>query len=103
MEEHRGIGAECEERGGAEIHVAGIAAEDVPGGREHDELQHGVAGEEDVIVADEPRAGEHEAATAAPSRMNEGVRTYRPISPAGRNASVSSRSPNETAGAQDGP
>ena len=35
VEENRRIGAEREERGGAEVHVAAIAAENVPGARQH--------------------------------------------------------------------
>ena len=52
------VGAEREEAGGAEIYVAGIAAEDVPGGRHDDVLQHNVAREEKVIVRDHPRKPE---------------------------------------------
>ena len=36
-EHHRRIGADAEEGRRAEVHVAGIAAEDVPGGGEHHE------------------------------------------------------------------
>ena len=39
---HRGVGAEAEERAGAEVHVAGVAAEDVPRGGQHHERQHDV-------------------------------------------------------------
>ena len=58
VEEHRRVGADREERRRAEIHIAAIAAEDVPGGRQHDELQHHVAGEEQIVVVDHAR--EHE-------------------------------------------
>ncbi len=112
VEKHRRIGAEREERRGAEVHVARIAAEDIPGGREHDELQYRVTGEEYIVVAGRPGAREHEGGDHR-AREDESAGTdggvhgrpaiYRPSSPAGRNASVSSRSPNETAGAHDGP
>jgi hypothetical protein len=59
VQEDGRIGAEREERRRAEIHVAGIAAEDVPGGGQHDELQHRVAGEEHVVVVHQARTEEH--------------------------------------------
>ena len=49
-QQHRGVGADAEEGAGAEIHVAGIAAENVPGADEHDELQDHVAGEEEYSL-----------------------------------------------------
>ena len=57
-----GVGAHGEERRGAEIHVAAIAAEDVPGGRQHDVLQHDKAGEQHVLVAGQQREREHDGA-----------------------------------------
>ena len=45
-EQHGGVGAHAEERRGAEVHVAGVTAEDVPRGGEHDEGEDGVRGEE---------------------------------------------------------
>ena len=51
------VDAEAEEGAGAEVHVAGIAAQDVPGGRQHDELQHHVADEEVERVVDQERRG----------------------------------------------
>ena len=75
VEEHGGIGAEREERRGAEIHVAGVAAENVPGGGEHDELQHRVAGEEDVVVADRARRRRRRGRRRrCRARMKSGVR-----------------------------
>jgi len=44
--------------GTAEIYVAAIAAENVPGGGDDDVLQHGVAGEEQVVVADKAKRDE---------------------------------------------
>ena len=104
VDRHRRIGAEREERRRAEIHIAAIAAENVPGRRQHDILQHDITGEEHVIVAERDRDAEHPAATARQMTRKAGVRTvYRPIRPAGRTASVNSRKPNDTAGAHDGP
>ncbi len=104
VDRHRRIGAERKERGGAEIHVAAIAAEDVPGGREHDILQDHVAGEEHVVVADRDGAGEHQRGDReADDEEERGAHGQRPNRPAGRTASVSNRKPNDTAGAQDGP
>ena len=58
VKEHGRVGAEREERRRAEIHVAAIAAEDVPGGGEHDELHHHVAGEEQVLAPEPARERE---------------------------------------------
>jgi hypothetical protein len=69
------IGAERKERGGAEIHVAAIAAKDVPRRREHDVLQHDVAGEEIIVVAERDRGGEYDAADDRQMRKNRFVRT----------------------------
>ena len=54
-QEYRGVDADAEEGVGAEIDVTGIAAEDAPGDREHDELQDHVAGKERIFVADDLR------------------------------------------------
>ena len=98
------VGAERKERGGAEVHVAAIAAEDVPGGREHDVLQYDVAGEEIVVVAERECGGEDNPADdQANQEEGAGAHVQRPNRPAGRTASVSNRNPNDTAGAQDGP
>src|SRR6266511_2698139 len=83
-----------------------IAAEDVPGARQHDELQHHITGEVIVIVADQARDREHEDRdrdTDHEERARSHGRSYRPSRPAGLKASVSSRRPNATAGAQEGP
>src|SRR5262249_39120676 len=80
-------------------------AEDVPGGRQYDVLQHHVAGEEHVVVADRTRADEHDG-TERHANEDEQARAahdHRPNRPAGRSASVSKRKPNDTAGAHDGP
>ena len=104
VEDDGRIGAEREERGGAEIHVAAIAAEDVPGGRQHDVLQHDIAGEEQIFVAEGDGPDIERRADGEPDDEKD-VRAHgqRPIRPAGRNASVSNKNPNDTAGAQDGP
>src|SRR5262249_32387567 len=78
--------------------------EDVPGGREHDVLQHDVAGEEEIVVLDEARDREQRRADSdCDEREQPGTHDHRPRMPAGRNASVSSKNPNDTAGAHDGP
>ena len=64
----RRIGAERKEGGGAEVHIAAVAAEDVPGGGQHDVLQHDVAGEEQVVVAQRERAAKKTAPTASATR-----------------------------------
>ena len=64
VQRHGGVGAEREEGGGAEVHVAAVAAEDVPGGRQHDVLQDDVAGEEHVVVAQAERGQEEDEADA---------------------------------------
>ena len=100
---HGRIGAERKERGGAEVHVAAVAAEDVPGGRQHDVLQHHVAGEEQIVVAERVRRASNEA-RQTPVRRGRRPRPHpAPRMPAGLTASVSSRKPKATAGAHDGP
>src|SRR2546428_778544 len=47
---HRGKRADAEERGSAEIQVSGVAAQDVPGRGEDDELGPDEAGVEEVLV-----------------------------------------------------
>ena len=107
VEEHRGIGAHGKECRRAEIHVAGVAAENIPGGRQHDELQHGIAGEEHVIVVHHARGEEHDGRDRDRDQQEDARphdrQSYRPRRPAGRNARVRSSTPNATAGAQDGP
>jgi hypothetical protein len=58
-----------------EIHVSGIAAENVPRRRQHDVLQHGVAGEEHVIVADRAGAKKTTAALAIAITTNKSCRS----------------------------
>ena len=104
VQEHRGVGADGEKTGGAEIHIAAIAAENIPGGRQHDILQHGVAGEKQIIVAD---IAERQIERRADRRDDEDedrcAHGLASQNPDGRTAKVSSRMPNATAGAQDGP
>ena len=52
------ISADGEEGGDAEIHVAGVATQNVPSGAEHDVLHDHVGGEECVVVADPARDAE---------------------------------------------
>ena len=58
VQEHGGISADGEKRRDAEIHIAGIAAQDIPGGAEDDELQHHIAGEKHIAVVDPAGEGE---------------------------------------------
>ena len=98
------VSAKRKESGGAEIHVAAIAAKNIPRGREHHILQHDVAGEEIVVVAERQRSSKDTAADDEANQQEQaGAHVQRPSRPAGRTASVSSRNPNDTAGAQDGP
>src|SRR4029079_16907530 len=60
-EDRRRIGAEPEERGRAEVYVARVSAEDVPRRRQHDEHEHGIAGEEEVFVLQDRREGDRTA------------------------------------------
>ena len=82
---HRRVGAEREERRGAEVHVAAVAAEDVPCGRQHDELQHRVAGEEQVVVAVRPGEDEDQRRRRR-TRGRRNMRCARPSVPAIRPA-----------------
>jgi hypothetical protein len=68
---HRRIGADRKERRGAEIHIAAIAAENVPGGCQHDELQHGVAGKKQIIVMDPAREQEEQRADQDAAEIEE--------------------------------
>jgi hypothetical protein len=52
MQYHCRICAECKESGGAEIHVTGVSAEDIPRSRQHYILQHDIASEEHIGVVD---------------------------------------------------
>src|SRR5258705_199153 len=58
--------------GDAEIHVAAIAAQDVPGGPEHDELQHRVAGEEIIVIAEQAHETEQHRHRADRDREEDG-------------------------------
>src|SRR5204862_5338229 len=60
VEEHRGVGAKREKSGRTEVHIAAIAAENVPGGRQNHKLQDDVAGEKQVIVRDQLGEREHD-------------------------------------------
>jgi hypothetical protein len=66
-------------------------------------LQHRVAGEEDLVVADEQRGEIDEEADGGADAERRRVAPHRPSSPAGRAANVSSSKPKDTAGAQEGP
>jgi hypothetical protein len=67
-------------------------------------LQHHVAGEEDVIVAEQYCASERGGAYGQrDDQKRYRAHAQRPSKPAGRTASVNSKKPNDTAGAQDGP
>src|SRR5215831_8723370 len=102
VEEDRRVGADREERRRAEVHVAGVAAEDVPGGGKDDELQHRVRRREEIVVADEPGRRDQRESDRERERCERPV-AHRPSSPVGLKASAASRMPNETAGAHDGP
>jgi hypothetical protein len=60
VERHRRIGADREEGRDAEIHVAGVAAQDVPRRAQHDVLHDHVAQEEGIAVADRTAGAEHQ-------------------------------------------
>jgi hypothetical protein len=53
VQHDRAIGADREERAGAEINVAGVAAENVPRRRQHDVLQHDIGGEKEILVVEQ--------------------------------------------------
>ena len=102
----RRVDADAEEGVGAEIDVAGIAAEDAPGDRERDELQDHVAGKERIFVADDLRHrqdGDEEDGHAGPERDAVATLRHRPSRPCGRTASTPSSIANEIAGAQEAP
>ena len=75
VEEHRCVGAESEEPGCAEIHVPAVAAENIPGRGQHDELHDRVAGEEQVVVADQQGDDERQCGGADRS-SKEGGETH---------------------------
>ena len=103
---HRRVDADAEEGVGAEIDVAGIAAEDAPGDRERDELQDHVAGKERIFVADDLRHRQHgdeEDGHAGPECDAVAMLRHRPSRPCGRMASTPSSIANEIAGAQEAP
>ena len=103
---HRRVDADAEKGVGAEIDVAGIAAEDAPGDRERDELQDHVAGKERILVADDLRHRQHgdeEDGHAGPESDAVAVLHHRPSRPCGRTASTPSSIANEIAGAQEAP
>ena len=106
-QQHGGIDADAEEGVGAEIDVAGIAAEDGPGDRQHDELQDHVAGKERIFVADQlaSSASRRPGRRTAPDQKAIALRcmAHLPNRPCGRTASTPSSSANEIAGAQDAP
>ena len=60
-----------------------------------------------VVVADRPQEGEHDGGAGGADQEKQWgahvASSYRPNNPAGRNANVSSSTPNATAGDQDGP
>src|SRR5262249_27567361 len=103
-EEHRRIRAEREKRGRAEVHVARIAAEDVPRRRDDDVLEDHVCGEIEVRVhahqgEDDPGRDHREA----DDERERDAGHQRPKRPAGRTARAASRMPNDTASDQEGP
>ena len=59
MKDNGTVGPHGEKRTGAEIGVAGVAAEDIPSRRQYNKLQHLVGGEEIILVADQS-AGEEQ-------------------------------------------
>src|SRR5439155_9662903 len=102
VEKNRGVRAGREERRRAEVHVAGVAAQDVPCRREDDELQHRVRRGEEVIVGNEPARGNDREGDRERGG-GEGAVAHRPSNPDGLKASAARSSPNDTAGAHDGP
>ncbi len=102
----RRIDADAEKRVGAEIDVAGIAAEDAPGNRECDELQDDVAREERIFIADDlghRQHGDEKDGHAGPECDAVAALVHRPSRPCGRTASTPSSIANEIAGAQEAP
>jgi hypothetical protein len=104
LEEHcSGVRAQAEERRRAEVHIAGVAAQDVPCGCEDDEHQHGVGRKEEVLVlqACGQTSGSEHCDCCGRSRISSPA--HLPNSPCGRIPSTISSRPNATAGAQDAP
>src|SRR5579872_6964608 len=105
-QKHRRIDADAEKGAGAEIHIAGVTAENAPGDGENDELKDDVACEERIFVADDLRQREHcgkEQRGSAPERDGSLLHDRLPSKPCGRTASTPSRSAKEIAGAQEAP
>src|SRR5206468_3392826 len=102
VEENAGIRAGCEERRRAEVDVARVAAKDIPRRREDDELQHRVCRGEEIIVGDET-TGDDDRHGGRERDGSKGAVVHRPSNPEGLKASAANSSPNDTAGAHDGP
>ena len=60
VQHHGRISAHREERRGAEIHVTGVAAENVPGGGYDDVLQDHITGKESVVAVEQARGNEYQ-------------------------------------------
>ena len=104
MQHHGAVRPESEERRHSEIDVTGVASQDIPGRRQHDILEHDIAGEEHVGVVDQP--GSREGCSRHYQRKQKKSNIphqRRPNRPAGRTASVINRNPNPTAGDHEGP
>src|SRR3954471_719482 len=97
--QHSGIGADAEESRRAEVNVAGVAAEDVPCGREHHRGEHDVAGEEKIFVDrnERKRHSDDENHGGADPVL------HLPNNPCGRMPSTIRRRLKATAGAHDAP
>src|SRR5262249_35954196 len=105
-QEHRGIDANAEERAGAEVHGAGIAAKDTRGDTEREELQDDVAGEEWILVTDDLRHDEgrgEKDCRSDPEGDSVALHDRLPNRPCGRTARTTSSIAKEIAGAQEAP
>src|SRR5262249_55198176 len=63
VEDDRAVRARGEEGAGAEIGVASVAAEDIPGRRQDDVLQHYIGSEEEVLVGEEQPGQDYDGKT----------------------------------------
>src|SRR5258708_19390562 len=82
----RAVSAEREECGRAEIHVAAIAAEYVPGSGQHDKLQDRVAGKEEIIDVKPVRESHNQRpdCASAEEEFHTSHRLHPPKTPPGR-------------------
>ena len=99
-----GISSQGKKTGGAEIHVAGIATDNVPGRGQDDVLQDDIGGKKVVAVMHHRCHGEAEEREEQRHDQEASIfHCYLPKRPDGLMARTSRSTPNDTARDQEGP